>query len=197
MNVQPTGYDIDSSGTISMPLTTTSAIADNSSNDGADIAFSGEINSSDGSSVEFVWVFDATDNAPDVNNAPSVGDVTVNAVVGDLISETVTATDPDGDTVTLSFNGFNGPLGAVGNSTFLDNGDDTGLFTWDSTGFAPGTYIALIQGTDGFVTDVGQVTVNLRMGAQQVPPVPLPASVFFVMAGMAALGGLGMRRRKR
>lgn len=198
MSSLPADYDIDATGTISMPLSTTSAIADNGSNTGADLAFSGEINSSDGSSVEFVWVFDGTDDAPDTNSAPSVADITVNAIIGDMIAETVTATDPDGDPVALTFDGFSGPGGAVLSSTFTDNGDDTGSFAWDSTGFTAGTYVALIQGSDGSLTDIGQITINLSKPVvpPTTPTIPLPASALLALGGLGVLGGLKLRRKR-
>ncbi|SLN24519.1 hypothetical protein PEL8287_01121 [Roseovarius litorisediminis] len=193
----PAGYDIDSNGTITMPLSTTSAILDNTSNtgsginEGADLAHSGQINSADGSSVQYVWVFDATNAAG--NNSPDVDDVVINAVVGDNINTLITAIDPDGDPVTLSLTSFNGPGGAVGNGGFVDNGNDTGTFTWNSNGFAPGTYIAAILGSDGSLTDTGSIRINLtaRTGGQ----VPLPATAYLMIASLGALGA--MRRRKK
>jgi hypothetical protein len=196
------GFAISSNGTITMPLSTTSLIPDNTTNTGsginvgADAAFFGKIISSDGSNVEFVWVFDAV-NQGSGNQAPNVGDVTINAVVGANISQLIAATDPNGDPVSLSLSSFNGPGGPVA-ASFLDNGDDTGLFEWATGGFQVGTYIATIRGSDGSLTDTGQITINLTNGGGGNPNViPLPASIWLLGGAIAGFGAMRRRKGKR
>lgn len=134
---QPPGFQIDpNTGALSIPSANTAGYVDNTSNDGADYAFSGNIFNADGSQVEFDWLFDAVDTGSG-NLAPDVNDLVVNALVGDLINETITATDPNtGDTVTLNLSNFFGPgvnlsptftPGASGNPT-------SGTFAWDTAG---------------------------------------------------------------
>ncbi|WP_198266315.1 PEP-CTERM sorting domain-containing protein [sulfur-oxidizing endosymbiont of Gigantopelta aegis] len=70
----------------------------------------------------------------------------------------------------------------------------TQLFTWDTTGFAPGSYVANIRATDvpGGLTDVGRITINVL--AQQTPPqgIPEPAPL-----AMMLLGLIGLRYAKK
>lgn len=194
---QPPGFSVNTTtGELSILAASTASYTDNPSNAGADYAFSGHILNSDGSSVEFDWLFDAVDTAG--NLAPDVTNHTINAVIGDLISQIVTGTDPNAlDDVTLSFlssfgtfaNAFSFVPGAPGNPT-------TGLFSWDSSGSAAGTYIVNIRGTDGLLTDSGTITINLRAPVAAAVPLP-PAGLL----GLGLLGGLGfagaVRRRRR
>jgi hypothetical protein len=194
MSGQAPGYSIDASGQINMSAATTNAIADNGSNSGADIAFSGKINSTDGSNVEFTWLFDAVSTAS--NNAPSITDLVINALVGDVINETLVATDPDGDTVTVSFNSLFGPGGVIpGNSTFDPS---TWNFMWDTTGFGVGSYIATFNASDGSLTDQGTIRINLTTGTPPPPPPPgVPAPASALLFGIGLLGLVGLRRKKR
>lgn len=200
VNSQAPGFTIDSTGQINVPGGSTAGYADNGSNVGADMAFSGEIIATNGSgqttgSVQFDWLFDAV--ATGSNQVPTVSDVVVNAVVGDMINEMVTGTDPNGDTVTLSFLSFNGPGGATGGSSFMSTAGDPamGTFMWDSTGFAPGTYVATISGSDGALSDTGTITINLRQGGTTV--VPLPASLLLLGSGLIGFTVVGRRRRMK
>ena len=102
---QATGLSIDSTGTLSIDAASTSTYADNGSNLGADMAFSGSISSSDGSMVEFDWLFDGVD-ATAHNSSPVVQDIVINALVGDDISTTVLGTDPDGNPLTWDMLSF-------------------------------------------------------------------------------------------
>ncbi|MEO0766907.1 MAG: hypothetical protein AAFY75_12895, partial [Pseudomonadota bacterium] len=196
----PFGYSIDSTGTINISAADTAAMGDNTGRPtgGADYVFDGEISAQDSTgaevaSVEFYWVFDAVDSTGPGNRAPSVSDLVVNATVGDMIDETFTATDPDGDAVTLSFLQLVGSGGQIFTSMF---DPVTGEFDWDTTGFAPGTYLATVQGSDPFgLTDVGTLTINLS----SAPPsgvVPLPAPALLLLTGLLGAGGI-MRARKR
>ena len=62
---------------------------------------------------------------------------------GTLITFGVSATDPDGDHVTLT------ALGAPSGATFTDNGDNTGTFSWTPGFTQAGTYTVTFRGTDG------------------------------------------------
>tara|TARA_R110000868_G_scaffold2705_7_gene18986 strand:- start:2774 stop:3898 length:1125 start_codon:yes stop_codon:yes gene_type:complete len=196
MSSQAPGYSIDASGQINMSAATTNAIADNGSNSGADVAFSGKINSTDGSNVEFTWLFDAVSTAS--NNAPSITDLVINALVGDVIDETLVVTDIDGDPVTVSFNSIFGPGGIIpGNSTF----DPLSLnFMWDTTGFGVGSYVATFNASDGSLTDQGTIRINLTTGGNPPPPPPpnpAPAPASALLLGLGLLGLVGLRRKKR
>ncbi|XDA96579.1 VPLPA-CTERM sorting domain-containing protein [Sulfitobacter sp. LCG007] len=199
---QAPGFTISNSGQIMIPGTDTAGYADNPqpANPGADMAFYGQIIAKEGgdeiASVQFDWLFDAV--AQGSNQVPDVGDVVINAQVGDFIDTNIIGTDPNGDPVTLSFLSFNGPGGPVAGGMFspgmpMAGSPTTGNFQWDSTGFAPGTYIATILGSDGGLTDQGTITINL---GTTPPPgtVPLPAG-FLLMA--SALGGFGLMRRRQ
>ncbi|MDW4496836.1 VPLPA-CTERM sorting domain-containing protein [Sulfitobacter sp. D35] len=201
---QAPGFSISNTGQITIPATDTAGYPENptAGNPGADVAFYGQIIATDGgrqtASVQFDWLFDAV--AAGSNQVPDVADVVVNATVGDMINENILGTDPNGDPVTLTFLSFNGPGGAIPGSSFnpgtpAANMATTGNFMWDSTGFAAGTYIATIQGSDGALTDQGTITINLTKGGTPPPGViPLPAG-FVLMT--TALGGLGLLRRRR
>lgn len=146
-------------------------------------------------SVQFDWLFDAV--ATGANAVPDVGDVVVNATVGDMINTDITGTDPNGDAVTLSLLSFNGPGGAVSGATFTAGTPGTpvtGNFQWDSTGAAVGAYIATIRGSDGSLSDQGTITVNLSAAAIVPSAVPLPAG--FLLLG-SAMAGFGLMRRRR
>ncbi len=185
---QPPGFTVDpANGDLDIDAASTNAYTDNPSNAGADYAFSGHINASDGSFVEFDWLFDGVGALS--NNAPSVQDVVINALVGDNISHTMIATDdglpnpPGGLTWDLlSFIGAGANLAPA----FDPN---TQLFTWDTTGSAVGTYIVNIRANDGSLTDSGSITINLTQGV-----VPLPGTLALLLAG---LGGAGFARKRR
>lgn len=191
--VQPPGFAVDTStGALSIPAVNTAAYIDNSGgNAGADYAFSGNINASDGSKVEFDWLFDAVNTAG--NNAPTVTDAIINALVGATVNHTFTATD-DGlpnPPNALTWSGLVGFLGAA--PAILPTFNPlTQVFTWNTTGSAVGTYIALVQASDGSLTDIGQLTIKL---GTQPGRVPEPATLSLLGLGLAGLGWIGRRKK--
>jgi len=79
-----------------------------------------------------------------VNRPPEIGliaDQVVNE--GELLELTITATDPDGDPITLTMENL--PNGA----SFTDNGDGTGKFSWTPDFGDAGTYTPEITADDG------------------------------------------------
>jgi hypothetical protein len=78
------------------------------------------------------------------NHAPTLSAPATQQVnEGVHLAFTVTASDPDGDHVTLSTGSL--PLGA----TFSDNGDNTGAFSWTPGSGQSGTYVVAFLGNDG------------------------------------------------
>jgi hypothetical protein len=184
-------------------------ITDNTSfsgqNVGADAAFSGNIIASDGSMVEFDWMFDGVDAA--ANQAPMVDDAVINALVGPgPIMHTFTATDPE-DGALLGPPGSWDPVLVLGAGfinalpTFDPN---TQMLSWDTTGYAAGTYLIQARAFDSnSVGDFGLLTVNLCNSpndppcASTPPPppgVPVPGTLLLMGLGLV---GLGWRRSRR
>lgn len=198
---QPPGFVIDpTTGALTISAANTATYLDNSAtNVGADYAFSGNIFNTDGSSVEFDWLFDAVDTGPVVNLAPVVGDQNLNALIGSLLNINVLGTDTAdsiSDVVTLLFSSFTGPGGYPNNPTFnpgTPGASTTGILTWNTAGAAPGTYQAFIQGNDGNATDTGVVTINLS----SANAVPLPSGAALGLALLGSLGIVGRIRRQR
>jgi hypothetical protein len=195
---QPPGFTIDpATGQLFISAANTAGYLDNNEgNAGADYAFSGHINASDGSSVEFDWLFDAV-NTGSGNLAPVVTDSVINALIGDTVNFTFNATDdgnpnPPGG-LTWSFIGFLGDGAAA--PTF---DPVTHQFVWDSTGSAVGTYVAQVQVSDGSLTDIGLLTINL--GNDPGGPggqVPEPATLSLLGLGLVGLRFAGRRKRAK
>ncbi len=188
----PPGYAVDpNTGAITIPQASAAGYNDNTAgNIGADYAFSGTIVSSDGSSAEFDWLFDAVNAS--ANQPPQVNDIVVNALVGDNILETITGSDDVGiaswDLLT-----FFGP----GQNLADSFNPGTQLFSWDTSGSSVGTYIASIRATDASgLTDVGTITINLSTstGGGQVPA---PAALWLIGSGLLAMGVTRRRKAKK
>ncbi|MDY6865631.1 MAG: Ig-like domain-containing protein, partial [Halobacteriota archaeon] len=98
------------------------------------------------------------DGEVSVNRPPeldAIGDKSVNE--GVLLAFTVTASDPDGDTVTLDASPLPLPTGA----TFTDNGDGTGDFSWTPGFGQSGSYPVTFTASDGSLTDDEEITISV------------------------------------
>jgi hypothetical protein len=189
---QALGLTIDPvTGQLTIPAASTAQYADNPfGNIGADQAFSGTIISSDGSFVEFDWLFDGVDSTS--NQAPDVEDVVINALVGSTINHTMIGTDPEGNALTWDLLSFSGGCGAAPS---FDPG--TQQFSWNSAGCGVGTYIANVRASDGSLTDVGTITINLANEQTTPGEVFEPATLLTFGAGLLGIGVAARRRRKQ
>ena len=87
-----------------------------------------------------------------------------NITEGQSLSFTVMATDPDGDH--LTFSASNLPIGA----TFIDNGNNTAIFSWLSNYTRAGVYPISINAGDPEGLDSSQ-TVTITVTSDKIPPV--------------------------
>lgn len=196
ISAQPAGFVINTlTGSLFIAAASTATgYPDNTQgNIGADAAFSGNIKASDGSFVEFEWLFDGVNSLS--NLAPTVNDQIINALVGDSISTTVTATDdglPLPATLTWTDVGLLGSLGSCSNAPVFNVA--TQAFTWNTAGCAVGTFVYQVQASDGQKTDFGTITVNLGTngGGNQVPEPGILS-----LLGLAALGVAAAARRRK
>src|SRR5690606_17874122 len=85
-----------------------------------------------------------------------IDDMTV--FVGEFVTFVVTATDPDGEPLTMTADGL--PDGA----TFTDNGDGTGTFRWSPGITQSGLFSVTFIASDG--TGQGSTTVNFEVTGQ-------------------------------
>ena len=84
--------------------------------------------------------------------------------VGEELSFTVRATDPEGDAITLTVS--NAPTGA----TFTDNGDGTGTFTWTPNIGQDGNYTVSFTATDdGTPPQSDTLEVTITVDGNQPP----------------------------
>lgn len=191
---QPLGFLVNgTTGALSIDVASTLiGYSDNpTANIGADRAFSGNIRASDGSFVEFDWLFDGVNALS--NLAPTVNDQIINALVGDTVGTTVTASD-DGEpsgTLTWADIGLLGSAGTCINAPTFNI--STQAFSWNTAGCAIGQYIYQVQANDGEKTDNGTITINIGRGnGNQVPePGILP------LLGLGALGLFAASRRRK
>ncbi|MEJ2515710.1 MAG: putative Ig domain-containing protein [Gammaproteobacteria bacterium] len=103
-----------------------------------------------------------------LNLAPVLAPIgTQSATVGETLSFTVSASDPNGaDTPSLTASGL--PSGAE----FTDNGDGTGAFRWTPDAGAEGSspYSVEFTATDGRLSDSETVQINVGLVGSNQPP---------------------------
>lgn len=102
----------------------------------------------------------------DVNRPPSLAPIGNRAGnTNQLLTFQVSAMDPDGDTVACSV------TGAPAGSSFTDNGDGTGLFSWTPGAGDVGSYMLTFTATDaGNPAQSASETVTLAVGQVNNPP---------------------------
>ncbi len=194
---QPPGFTINTAtGAMNIPAAsaTLANYPDNPSNPGADAAFSGNIKASDGSFVEFEWLFDAVATAG--NLAPNVNDTIINALVGDIVNTVITATD-DGlpnppSALSWTDIGLLGGLGTCSNAPTFNT--TTQAFAWNTANCTPGSFIYQVQASDSQKSDFGTVTINLSVQGPGTS-VPEPTTLSLLCLGALGLGAFSRRRK--
>ena len=107
----------------------------------------------------------------DPNHPPTLSPIGNKSIeAGELLTFMVEATDPDDDGLTLTARNL--PAGA----TFVDNGDGTGLFSWQTTIEDEGTYgdITFTATDDGSPQLSASETISITVGDGNQPPVLAP-----------------------
>ncbi|GAA5141497.1 PEP-CTERM sorting domain-containing protein [Thalassotalea piscium] len=186
INTQPPGFTVDPvTGAMHIPAASTSTYGQNTSNDGADYAFSGNIKAADGSFTQFDWVFDVVTSAS--NLAPNIVDMVIDGLVGDTLSGTLVGADPEGNTLNWFVQSLIGAGINMSNFTFDTL---TQAFSFDTTGLNVGQYIANIGASDGALNGFGSITFNLT----NAPTTSVPEPSTILLFGLAT--ALLMRTRK-
>jgi hypothetical protein len=129
---------------------------------------------SDGDIVtELFDIIVAGDGGPENNPPVVIAPMTATGAAGQNLNLLVTASDPDGDPVDLFGSAL--PPGA----SFLDNGDNTGLFSWTPMPGQEGDYVASFSGLDnrgGSGAASTQISVAGDPGGNLPPAVIAPAA---------------------
>jgi hypothetical protein len=102
---------------------------------------------------------DVNDNLPPV--IANIPDKTVNE--GQLLSFNVTATDAEEQHVSLSAGYPNGSFGA----SFVDNGNNTGTFSWTPAYSQAGLYEVIFEASDGNSNDTEEVAITVNNDADE------------------------------
>jgi phage-related protein len=98
------------------------------------------------------------------NQAPVIASIGPRSTTeGSALIFTVTATDPDGTTPSLSNTTL--PSGA----SYVDNGNGTGSFNWTPTYLQSGSYNVSFYATDGILRDTELVTITVIDAGNQLP----------------------------
>ena len=185
---QPPGFTVDPmTGAMHIPGASTGTYNQNANNDGADYAFSGNIKATDGSFVEFDWVFDVVTAAS--NLAPNINDIVINGLVGDTFNGVMTGADPEGNMLTWFQQSL---IGAGINAANFTFNALTQAFSFNTTGLNVGQYIANIGASDGALNGFGSITFNLTNPT--TPPTGIPEPSAFLLFLLA--GGLLFRAKK-
>jgi hypothetical protein len=113
------------------------------------------------------WYIDAI-QIDSINHPPTLAPILNQSVdAGEILTFTVTATDPDGDTLTLK------AINIPGGSTFTDNGDGTGIFYWDTSIDDEGIYYPILftVSDSGIPQLSDSQEITITVGDLNKPPV--------------------------
>jgi len=124
----------------------------------------------------------SVDNFP-LTGAPIIGPIADQAInEGQTLQLTVNATDPNDTIVALSASYPGGAFGA----SFVDNGDNTGTFTWKPWYNQAGIgYEVVFSVSDGIHTDEDTVLIDVSNYIVPPPTITLDASTQTAVAGQA------------
>ena len=181
---QPPGFTVNpSTGLMEIAGADTQNYTENPYNAGADYAFSGNIKAADGSFVQYDWVLDLVTAAS--NLAPNLTDMVINGLIGDTLTGTMVGFDPEGNGLTWFLQSL---VGAGMDATNFTFNAVTQAFSFDTTGFSVGSYVANIGASDGALNGFGAITFNLankppKDGSSSVPE---PSAIMLMLiAGLA------------